>query len=72
MNLELGNVLARLAVRRRKPQRQGFIYDLAIASPDTPECRSSRFRNLSSNCLKRLASGRSGNADNRDRRRRPT
>ena len=33
MNLELGNVLARLAVRRRKPQRRG---NLAIASPDTP------------------------------------
>ena len=72
VKLQLGHVLAGLAARRRKPQRQRFVDDSPLAGSRTrasAALRGSRHRPIS--FLKRNACARPGHAHHRNRRRRP-
>ena len=73
VQLQLGHVLAGLAVRPGKPQRQRFVDRLAgggIAHAGQPGL--ARLRHAAGEGLQRIAGARSGNPHHRDRGRRPT
>ena len=72
VKLQLGDVLAGLAVRRRKPQRQRFVDDFAarrIAHPR--QRRLARLGQAPDQFFKRNAGARPGHAHHGNRRRRP-
>ena len=72
VDLQLGDVLAGLALRRREPERQAFVDDLAggrIAHPR--QRRPPRLRHAADHALERDTRPRARDADHRDRRRRP-
>ena len=72
MKLQLGDVLAGLAARRRKPQRQRFVDDLTarrIAHPR--QRRLARLGQAPDQFLKRNTGARPGDAHHSNRRRRP-
>ena len=70
VQLQLGDVLAGLAMRRGKPQRQRLVDDLAVGGiADARERRLARGGDLAGQGFERLAGARPGNAHDRNRRR---
>src|SRR5262249_5730729 len=73
VELQFADVLAGLAVWRRKPQRQRLVDHLpACRLARADQRRLARLRHASSELLERHAGLRTGNAHHRNRSRRPT
>ena len=69
VQLQLGHVLAGLAVRRRKPQRQRLVDDVVLCGiADAGERRLARGGDLAAQRFQRRARARPGNAHDRNGR----